>query len=56
MLSIGGKVFGNLFRHKARVSSNSCRNCKKKFTGMARSGFLNELEVRYFDSTRAAYH
>ena len=31
------------------VCSNSCRNWLKKITGMARSGILNQLEVRDFD-------
>ena len=42
------KDFWQFFRHKARVRSNSCKNWSK-LTGMARSGILNELEVRDFD-------
>ena len=37
-----------MFRHKVRVRSNSCIH-KKKNTGVARSGVLNELEVQYVD-------
>ena len=48
MISIGGRIFGNCFatRHVCIVIH---AEIGKKLTGMARSGILNELEVRDFD-------
>ena len=48
MISIGGRIFGNFFatRHVCVVIH---AEIGKKFTGIARSGILNELEVRDFD-------
>ena len=49
MISIGGRIFCNFFvtRHVCVVIHAEI--CKKKMTGMTRSGILNELQVRDFD-------
>ena len=48
MISIGGRIFGNFFatRHVCVVIH---AEIGKKITGMARSGILNELQLRDFD-------
>ena len=48
MISLGGRIVGNFYatRHVCVVIH---ADIGKLLTGMARSGILNELELRYFD-------
>ena len=50
MNSIGGRIFSATRHVCVVIHAEVC----KTLTGMARSGILNELEVRDFDSTRPA--
>ena len=49
VILIGGRIFGNFFATRLVCVEINAEIGKQKLMGMARSGILNDLEVRDFD-------